>query len=114
MAITVTYQHPVAGLVAPTALQTSGLVTATVIKGADGDVAAVITHNMGLSAADLAAGFPKVTLTPTEQITAVLSDWTVAALGANAVTLAATAAVGSGSANPQLTVHIERPHSLVR
>lgn len=114
MAVTVTYEHPVAGLVAPTAFQAKGIVNATIIKGANADIAATITHNMGLSAAELAAGFPKVTITPIEQVTAVLADWTVAARGANDITLAATAAVGSGSANPQVRVIIERPHSIVR
>jgi len=114
MAVTVTYEHPVAGLVPPTAVEAKGIVNATIIKGADADIAATVTHNMGISAADLAAGFPKVTITPIEQVTAAIADWTVAALGANDITLAATAGVGSGSANPQVRVIIERPHSIVR
>lgn len=114
MAVTVTYQHPVAGIVAPTALQVADMVIATIIKGADGDVAATITHNMGLTAAQLAAGFPIVTITPIEQVTAALADWTVGVPTADTVPLNATAAVGSGSANPQVRVTVRRPHSIGR
>lgn len=114
MAVTVTYEHPVAGIVAPTALQVADMVVATIIKGADGDIAATITHNFGLTAAQLAAGFPIVTITPIEQLTAVLADWTVSATAANSITLAATAGAGSGGANPQVRVTVRRPHSIGR
>jgi len=115
MAVTVTYEYPVAGIVAPTALQ--GRVctcVATVIKGADGDTAATITHNMGLSAAQIAQGFPVVTITKIEQITAVLADWTVTTVTANTVVMTATAGAGSGSANPQIRVTVRRPHSITK
>ena len=115
MAVTVTYEYPVAGIVAPTALQARvATCVATVTKGADGDTAATITHNMNLSAAQIAQGFPIVTITKIEQITAVLADWTVSSVTANTVVLAATAAGGSGSANPQIRVTVRRPHSITK
>ena len=114
MAVTVTYEYPVAGIVAPTALQAKCTVVATVIKGADGDTAATITHNMNLSAAVIAAGFPVVTITKIEQITAVLADWTVTTVTANTVVMTATAGAGSGSANPQIRVTVRRPHSITK
>lgn len=115
MAVTVTYQYPVAGVVAPTALQGRvATCVATIIKGADGDTAATIVHNMGLSVAQIAAGFPIITITSIEQLTANLADWTVTTINANDVVFTATAAGGSGSANPQVRVTIRRPHSITK
>ncbi len=114
MAVTVTYQHPITGLVAPTAAQVADMVIATIIKTLDADVAATITHNFGLTAAQLAAGFPVIDITPILQVDAKLSDFTVNARGANDVSFIMTAAVGSGNAAPQVRVTIERPHSIGR
>lgn len=116
MAVTVAYEHPIAGAGPPTALQVADMVTATVIASADADTNAVITHNMGLSAADLAAGRPVVILEPgvAEAAAARLSNWAVTAKDANTVTVNKTNAVGSGAAGIQLRVHISRPHSVGR
>lgn len=62
---TVTYETPVTGVTAPTAVQadTHQVVSATIT----GDAAATtftITHNWGLSAADLAAGFAHIEFEP--------------------------------------------------
>jgi uncharacterized heparinase superfamily protein len=116
MAVTVGYLSPVTGAVAPTALQAqSQLVRATVIATADGDTDAVITHNLGLSAAELALGRPDVILTSgyAEAAAARLSDWVVTALAANTVTVTKTTAGGSGAAGIQLHVTVLRPHSLI-
>lgn len=114
MAVTVTYEYPVAGLVAPTALQSANLVIATIIKALDADIAATITHNFGLTAAQLAAGFPIIEITPILQVDAKLSDFTVNAAGANDVSFIMTAAGGSGNVAAQVRVSIERPHSIGR
>lgn len=115
MAITVTYEHPVAGLVAPTAVQVATQVTATVIASADGDTNADITHNMALSVAELAAGFPIVILEPLTA-PAQLSLWYVPAANktTNAVRVTKSVAGGSGNAAAQLRVHILRPHTIGR
>lgn len=115
-AVTVTYEYPVAGTTAPTAgNQTKDLVVANVIATADADVTAVITHNLGLSAAELAAGMPRVTvmLLISQALTA-LAAWTVTTIAANSITLTKLASTGSGNAGAQIRVHIERPHTIGR
>lgn len=115
MAVTVTYEYPVAGVVAPTALQARvNVCNATVVATADADTTATIQHNMGLTAAQLAAGFPVVELTILLQVVAKKADWTVSARTADTVVLTKTAAVGSGSASAQLRVSISRSHSIVK
>ncbi len=79
MAAVITYQHPVAGIVAPTALQAMDLVTA-VVEALDADTDAVVVHNLGLTAAQLALGWPIVTLEPLYAVAgteANLADWFV-------------------------------------
>lgn len=118
MAVTVTYEYPVAGLVPPVAItQAKDFVTANVIADADGDLAATITHNLGISVADLAAGLPVVTLEPLQTAgttEARLADWIVTSKTANTVVLGKTNAGGSGAAAPTLRVHVQRPHSIGR
>lgn len=115
MAITIGYEHPVIGAVAPTAAQVATQVTATVIASADGDTNADITHNMALTAAELAAGFPIIVLEPISA-NAQLSLWFVPTANktANAVRVTKSIAGGSGNAAAQLRVHILRPHTLGR
>jgi hypothetical protein len=113
--VTVTYTHPVAGLVAPTALQTKEMVKADIIASADADTTAIVTHNMGLSAAELAAGMPTVVMTLIlSQALAALSAWTNTAVDANTATFTKLATAGSLSASPQLRVTITRPHTIGR
>lgn len=113
MAVTVTYEWPVAGVVAPTALEVADKVVANVIAALDADVLATITHNLGLSAAELAAGFPEVMV---EQMLPQgwLSTPHVLAAGktTNAVAVTMSNAVGSGAATAQFRVTISRPHSI--
>lgn len=108
--LTVTYAYPVAGLTAPTAslMKHRSLLTAVVIM-ADGDAAAVLTHNWGLSVAELADNFPLVTwnyVTPGAAAT-VLS----VTRATNTLTLTKAAGVGSGST---FEVTLMRPHTIVR
>lgn len=113
MAVTVAYLYPVIGGVAPTALQTADMVVATVIADNNADTDAVIVHNMGLSAAELAEGKPIVTLEPgiAEAAAARVSNWIVGAKAANQVTVH-KAAGGGGAAGIQLRVVVRRPHSI--
>lgn len=119
MAVTVTYEHPVTGIVAPTALQTKEQVTATVIATLDADAAAIIVHNMGLTAAELALGLPIVVLEPI-LAAARTSDWIVgsaalpAGKDANTIQVSKTIAGGSGNGAAQLRVNILRPHTIGR
>jgi hypothetical protein len=86
---------------------------ASIIATSDGDVAATVTHNMGLTTAQLAAGQPEVTLTPVlSQALTALSAWTVTTKTANAVTLTKLGSTGSGNASPQLEIVIKRPHTI--
>jgi len=113
MAVTVTYEWPIAGAVAPTALQAMDKVVATVIATQDADVLATITHNIGLSVAELAAGFSEVLI---EQL--LPQGWVstphVLAGGktTNAVAVTMSNAGGSGVAGAQFRVSISRPHSI--
>ena len=115
MAVTVTYEWPVAGVTAPTALEAADKVVAAVEATADGDVLATITHNLEVSVADLAAGFPEVLV---EQLLPEgwLSTPHMLAAGKLTNTLAVTmsAAVGSGGAGDQFRVTISRPHTIGR
>lgn len=115
MAVTVTYEYPVAGATPPTAAEAHDKVVAAVEATADADVLADITHNLGVSVADLAAGFPEVLvelMTPEGW----LSTPHMLAAGKLTNTLAVTmsSAVGSGVADDQFRVTITRPHTLGR
>lgn len=117
MAVTVTYEYPVAGAVAPTAAEVKRVsaVIASVEATADADVLADITHNMAISAADLLAGWPIVA------IEVLLPEgWVstphVLAAGKLTNTLAITMsnAVGSGAAGDQIRVTILRPNTIIK
>lgn len=117
MPVTVTYLSPVAGTVAPTALQASNCqqIVADIVATADADTTATVTHNFGLSAADLAAGDPRITLTPLlSQALTALSGWAVTTIATNSLTLTKLTSVGSGNANAQLRVSVQRPHSITK
>lgn len=112
MAVVLNYEYPVAGLVGPTPLQgQADSCNANIIEDAGAALSVVITHNMAISAADLALGFPQVILTPL-LADARTSLWIVTAKAANTVTV--TKAASAGDADPQLCVHIRRPHSIGR
>lgn len=109
MAGTAVYEYPVAGGVAPTALQTKETVVATLLSdGLIGD--GIITHNMGLSAADLAAGRPVINL-ERYAAGALAAQWIVTAFDANTVTCTQLAA---GGATNTIRVTIRRPHTIGR
>jgi len=105
--VVVTYKFPVSGLTAPTDRQVYGLgiVTAQVFM-ADTDLSAVITHNFGLTAAELADLFPIPIVNATAGATA-FDGFTYSAT-ANTLTLTKPSAVGSGGT---FNVAILRPHT---
>jgi hypothetical protein len=123
MAATVVYEHPAAGGTPPTALQTNEQVTFTINDVVSADTAITVTHNLGLSTAELAAGLPITILQPL-RASALAAQWIVgsAALpGAtgkttNAIDLTKVNAVGndSGTAVAQIRVHLIRPHTIGR
>lgn len=117
MAVTVTYEFPVAGTVAPTAAQSfrRNTVIANIIKTADADASAVITHNFNLSAAELAAGGPEVVLTPINALFFTTIPFVdIAAADANTVTITLGTAVGSGNAAAQILAFVKRPASVTQ
>lgn len=81
---------------------------ATIVATADGDVIAVVPHGLG------AAPLSVVLTMDGDLIAARSSLWGVDSIDATNVVLNATAAVGSGSTEPQLRVDIALPHSIVR
>lgn len=116
MAVTLNYLTTASATTAPTAAQAllfSTLVT-DVIASADADTTATITHNQATSVADLALGYPLVTITPLLQAVALLSGWAVTAFATNTITLTKSTATGSGNAGAQIRVAVAKPHSLVR
>jgi hypothetical protein len=106
---TVTYETPVTGVTAPTAAQarTHQQVSA-VITGDGAATSFTVTHNWGLSTADLAAGWAEVEL---EYLLA--AGYTAAALitskTANTVVFSCTAFTGAG-----LRVRVKRPWTPTR
>ena len=66
MANSLNFLSPATGAVDPTAAQVAQISTVTVDSTIDGTgTTQVINHNLGLSAADVTAGYPDVELTPT-------------------------------------------------
>jgi Fe-S cluster assembly scaffold protein SufB len=106
---TVTYEWPVAGVTAPTAAQSRTHQTVSAIITGDGAaVTFTLTHNWGLSVAELAGGFPWVNY---EQLLA--SGYTAAPLitskNTNTVVIGNTAFAGAG-----LRVTLFRPWTPTR
>ena len=122
MAATVNYQHPVVGTTAPTALQAKERVTFTINDITSADVTIIVTHNMAISAADLAAGSPIVILEPL-RASAWSSQWLVGsaalpgATGKTTDTIQLTRVVSAGdtgTAVAQIRVTLLRPHTIGR
>jgi hypothetical protein len=76
MTVTVTYRAPYT--TAPTKVQQhytpKNTVIATVQAGSAGDTQAIVTHDFGLSNAEITQGFPLVLITP-EDGNAITSPW---------------------------------------
>lgn len=104
---TINYKYPVSASIAPTAQQVYGLgiVTAQVNFG-DTDASAVVTHNFGLSANELADLFPAVIVDPTAGGT-TFPQFTYTK-ATNAVTINKASTSGTGGT---FDVIILRPHT---
>ena len=114
MAVTITYEYPVPGA-APTAAEVRrfSTVIASVEATAAGDLLATIIHNMALSVAELAAGWPIVI---TEMLLA--GGWVKAphqlAAGRLTNSLAITMENAGGVGGDMFRVTILRPNTIVR
>lgn len=112
MAGTVVYAWPIAGATAPTAAQAlvANLFTGTA-QFADADTVCVITHNLKLTAAQLAFLFPLVSFTFSVAGTLAV-NYAVALTDSSTVTITkASTAAGSGST---LSWAIQRPYSAIQ
>lgn len=119
MAVTINYMNPVTGAGTPPVITGSlpqwDSVTAQIIATADGDTVATVTHNLALTAADLTAGRPDISVTQLiSQALTALSAWAVTTIAANSIVLTKLTSTGSGNASPQVQVTVKRPHSIGR
>lgn len=106
----VTYALPVPGTTPPTAAQVArkSMVTAQVSM-VDTSTTVVITHNLGLTTAQLASLFPLVTVNVETPGTAIPS-FVIARTNSVSITLSKLSAAGSGGT---YTVVIQRPNSSI-
>lgn len=101
------------GTVPPTAAQAANInVLVVEASTADGDTSIALVHNWGLSAADLAAGYPLASamLDTSGTATPVLTG-RVTGSAANTLTITKASAAGSGGT---IVFHLQRPHTIVR
>lgn len=107
---TVTYAYPVAGSVAPTAAQAfnSNMLTATIVAN-DADTTAVVTHNWGLSTAQLNNLWPTLQwYTSVASTVLPIISWALT----NSVSVTMTKVSASGS-NGTYVVILMRPQSMI-
>ena len=110
MAITQNFTYPATGAVAPTAAQVQNQNEVICSVTTDGTLlTTTITHNLGISAADLTLGFPDVLIEPLNLAAgnATLAPY-ISSKTANTIVLVFLAVVGI------FNVKITRPSSLVR
>jgi hypothetical protein len=95
---TINYRWPISGTTAPTAAQVvdQSAVEAQYVM-VDSDVVATIVHNMALTTAQLASGFPFVhnRLTSAPTTTVYVAPFTVDVIDGNTVTVNKNAQTGS-------------------
>lgn len=112
-AVTITFQYPVIGIVAPLPANFPNgynTVRGNVIATANGDTTAEVTHNFALSAGALAAGQPEVSMVPLN-VAFYASQWIAAYTDGNNITF--TKLNSAGGAGPaQLGFFFRRPHSI--
>lgn len=115
MAIVINYLYPVTGTTPPTFLQSLNVntVAATIYPTSSPDTAAIVTHNFGLPAADISAGWPSIEIDPIDSL-AASSDWWIQSLDPNYVGLARLTSTAGQDTVPQIKVRVSRPSTLVR
>lgn len=113
MANTLVFLNPATGAVPPTAAQVAAQSEVVCTLTTDGTLTTqTITHNMNISAADLALGYPHVLIEPGNAASfgtflPVINN-TGTGKTANTVVLTNAAVVGI------VTITISRPHTLIR
>jgi len=115
MAATVTYAFPVAGTTPPTAAQAFNCNSLTAnVTFLDADTTALITHNWGLTTAQLNNLWPWADFYPSALGTATVAIYMSLALtNSVAVTLnKATTGAGTGVGATWVVI-LERPHSMI-
>lgn len=127
MAVTRVYEHPTIGSTAgaiPAAQRVADQVTFTLCDVDSSDLAIIVTHNMNLSAAELARGLP-ITIIQPVIASARGSAWMVGSAALPGTTgkatdtiqmtrLVAAAAGATGAGVVQIRVHLIRPHTIGR
>jgi hypothetical protein len=111
MANTINFLNPATGAVTPTAAQVANQDSVIVDITTDGvTVTQTITHNLNISAADIALGYPDITIEPNSPtgIPATLLILITRAVTANAVVLTFAAVAAT------FRLKIKRPHSIGR
>ena len=110
-AAVVTYQYPVIGTTAPTAIQASVVSSLTCqVSMGDTDTTGVIAHNWGLSAAQNTALQPWI-VGPWLQTPGTAVPILSFALSTNTVTITKVSATGSGGT---YVVTLQRPNTIVQ
>lgn len=115
MAVTISYQYPVAtaGTTPPTVLQSLGAnMVNALVNWVDADTTTLLTHNFGMSTLDLSSLFPVVVVNNVAGVTTTLQPVvTVGLTNSNAITLGKGTIVGTQGT---LSVNILRPNTLIR
>jgi hypothetical protein len=115
MAVTITYEYPVAtaGTVPPTVLQSLGAnMVNALVNWLDADTTTLLTHNFGMSTADLTSLFPVVVINNVVGVTTTVAPViTVGLTNSNAVTIGKGTIVGTQGT---LSVNVFRPHTMIR
>jgi hypothetical protein len=114
VSVTLNYTYPVTGATPPTAAQASVVssVIATLLPTSSTDASQIVTHNFGLPAADITAGWPTTVVSALDLIGAI-NNWFVISQNPNYTVLGKNASAGTDSV-AQVQVTITRPHSMVR
>ena len=118
MAIVINYLYPasVAGGTTPPTFAQSLLcntVTATIYATSGPDTAAVITHNFGLPAADISAGWPTVGIEAIDTL-GQASGWWLQSIDPNWVGLGRLTSTATEDTVPSIKVKVRRPITMDR
>jgi hypothetical protein len=115
MSITINYLWPVFGSTPPTVAQAANvsIVTATIFASSAQDTAAVITHNFGMPASDISAGWPIVEREGIDSL-AGANGWWTQSIDPNWVGIARLTSAQGDDTVPSIKVRVWRPHTIIR